>query len=231
MRVGLAAEDSGFLAEANAVLSSMSLQVLSDLTDTVISTLNEQSSPAPTHKEVVRCQEEVKALLSDQQVPQGAWDASGAPPVPKKPHTMPSVQGCLEDGAVRVEALAAMHTEPPVLTEPTQTASLPRDGWQVNPPAAVGARPKTSTVNAPARTVPTEPAGSMVRDAQTVGQHDDRPALLIPTQTAGAGHEQGQLHSWHQAAVAPAFPYGIETGEFTQDSNYPPQQADIRDQT
>ena len=142
MRVGLAAEDGGFLAEANAVLSSMSLQVLSDLTDTVISTLNEQSSPAPTHKEVVRCQEEVKAFLSDQQVPQGAWDASGAPPVPKKPHTMPSVQGCLEDGAVRVEALAAMHTEPPVLTEPTQTASLPRDGWQVNPLLQRGAGQK-----------------------------------------------------------------------------------------
>ena len=86
-------------------------------------------------------------------------------------------------------------------------------------------------MNAPARTVPTEPAGSMVRDAQTVGQHDDRPALLIPTQTAGAGHEQGQLHSWHQAAVAPAFPYGIETGEFTQDPHYPPQQADICEQT
>ena len=231
MRAGLAAEDSGFLAEADAVLSSMSPQVLSDLTDTVISTLNEKGSPVPTCKEVVRCQEEAKALLSDQQVPQGAWDASGAPPVPKKPRTMPSAQGCLEDGAVWVEALAAMHTEPPALTEPTQTASLPRDGWQVNPPAAVRARPKTSTVNAPSRTAPTEPAGSMVRDAQTVGQHDARPALPIPTQTTGAGHEQVQLHSWHQAAVAPAFPYGVETGEFTQDPCYPPQQADIRDQT
>ena len=139
-------EDSSFLAEAEAVLSSMSPQVLSDLTDTVISTLNEQGSPAPTHEEVVRYQEEAKALMLDQQVPQGTWDASRAPPVPKKPCTMPSAQGCRDDRPVRIEALTTMHLDPPALTEPSQMASLPRDGWQANLPTAKKCHYKVITI-------------------------------------------------------------------------------------
>ena len=198
---GGAAEDSSFLAEAEAVLSSMSPQVLSDLTDTVISTLNEQGSPVPTHGEVVRCQEEAKTLMSDQQVPQGTWNASRAPPVPKKPCTMPSTQGCLDNGSVRIEALTTMHPDPPALTEPSQMASLPRDGWQANLPTATGARPKTSTVSALIRTVPAELVGPIVRDAQTAGQHDARGTLLRSHATHLSrwmyvtSHGKGQ-HQW-----------------------------------